>query len=250
MRRAILPAVLAALCAAPAMAGDDIRFAAAPGDPAAASVEAMVPAAKARIEGFFSQPFGEPLHVTLASDRAAFNAAFPAAWGMSQTECWMVGVGVADFLVLLSPADWAKEACEHDAADAGEAREILTHELVHMYHGQHNPTRDFTGADDIGWFVEGLAVLASGQLDAKRQAEAAQAIRDGAAPKSLATAWSGPHRYAVAGSLVQYVDETYGRATVVALLPAVTQADVLGKLGVTEPELLDRWKAWALKRAS
>jgi hypothetical protein len=220
-----------------------------PLDPAAAELRAFIPEAKARIERFFGKPFAEPIRVTLAPDRAAFNAVFPKAWGMDKTECWMVGVGVADFLALLSPADWGKEACDHDAADKWQVQSIVVHELVHMYHGQHNPTRDFTGADDIGWFVEGLAVYASGQLDHDRLARPEEAIRNGAEPTSLAKAWSGKYRYGVSGSLVAYIDATYGRETLNALLPATAQAQILGRLGLSEADLLARWKTWVISRA-
>lgn len=235
--------------AAPASKAGAIVFHATPGDPAAADTRAFIPVAKARVERFFGKPFAEPVRVTLAPDRAAFNAAFPKAWGMDKTECWMVGVGVADFLALLSPADWPREACDHDAKDTWQVHAIIVHELVHMYHGQRNPTRDFTGADDIGWFVEGLAVRVAGQLGHDRLSDPAEAIRSGAAPTALAKAWSGKYRYGVAGSLVAYIDATYGRKTLVALLPATTQAEILGRLRLTEAELLERWKAWVLARA-
>lgn len=252
--RTLLAAAAAACLAMPALAAPSSRsggvvFNATPGDPAAGEIKALVPDAKAQVERFFGKPFAEPVRVTLAPDRPAFNAVFPKAWGMDKTECWMVGVGVADFLALLSPADWAKEACDHDARDAWQVRAIVVHELVHMYHGQRNPTRDFTGADDIGWFVEGLAVHVSGQLGHDRMSDPAEAIRNGAAPAALAKAWSGKYRYGVSGSLVAYIDATYGRKTIIALLPAVTQAEILGMLGLTEAELLERWKAWVLARA-
>jgi hypothetical protein len=239
-----------AVHAAPAAAADGIEYAAQAGDPAAARVEAMLPAAKARVEGFFGSPFAEPVRVKLAPDRAAFDASFPKAWGMGKTECWMVGVGVADFLVLLSPADWSKEACDHDATKDQAVRDIVTHELVHMYHGQHNPTRDFTGVDDLSWFIEGLAVLASGQLDRGHNNDLDAVLRSGAWPTSLAKVWTGDYRYGMAGSLVQYIDQTRGRKTVVALLSATSQARVLKTLGVSEAELLARWKAWAEARAN
>ena len=107
--RTILAGLAAALLATTALAAHGPRagaivFKAAPGDPAAADTQAFIPVAKARVEHFFGKPFAEPVRVTLVPDRAAFNAAFPKAWGMDKTECWMVGVGVADFLALLSPA--------------------------------------------------------------------------------------------------------------------------------------------------
>ena len=219
------------------------------GDAGAADVVAMADDGKATVEAFFGKPFPEPIHLTVAPDRAAFSAAFPAAWGMGQTECWMVGMGVADFLVILSPADWPKEACDHDSANRDQVRGIVVHELVHVYHGQYNPTRDFTGMDDVGWFVEGLAVFVSGQLDHDRLSAAAAAVKAGTAPTTLATLWSGPQKYGLAGSMIAYVDATYGRQTVIDLLPMTRQDEILAKLGVTEAQLLDDWRAWLLKQA-
>ena len=237
------------LAAAPASSGpasSGIVVHAASTDPAAAEVTRMTAVGKSTIERFFGHPFSEPIRLTIAPDRAAFDAALPPAWGMGNSQCWMVGVGVADFLVVLSPTAWPKQSCEHDPRNVADTQRLISHELTHVYHGQHNPTRDFTGADDIGWFVEGLAVVVSGQLDNEHQTDAAQAIQAGAAPTALATAWSGRYRYGVSGSLVRYIDVTYGRHMLVALLAAKTQGEILGQLGATEPQLLDRWKAWVV----
>jgi hypothetical protein len=48
-----------------------------------------------------------------------------------------------------------------------------------VYHGQFNPTRDFTGVDDLDWFIEGLAVFASGQLTKERLEQMAAAAAAG-----------------------------------------------------------------------
>jgi len=93
--------------------------------------------------------------------------------------------------------------------------------------------------------VEGLAVLVSGQLDAEHRRDARRAIAAGLAPTRLATAWSGRWRYGVAGSLAEYVDRRWGRATVTAMLADTTQSGLLARLGVTEEELLSRWRASA-----
>jgi len=201
-----------------------------------------------QVEAFFHTRFAEPIHLTVAPSRAEFDAAFPASWGMGKTECWMVAMGVADFLVILSPSVWKTAACDHNPGDATEVQRIVTHELVHVFHGQHNPSRDFTGAEEIGWFEEGLAVLASGQLDQERMSRLVDAVRAGDVPKSLADTWTGPNRYGRAGSVVQYLDVKYGRKTIVALLPMVKQSVMLVRLGVTEEQLLRDWKTWLLSR--
>lgn len=215
-----------------------------PSDPARAVIEADAAIARTQIEAFFGQPFRQPVSIVIAPNRAAFDAALPTAWGIAPSQCWMVGVGVADNLYLVSPTAWTTDACEHSAADAQHVQDIVTHELVHAFHGQHNPSRDFSSAEEVGWFVEGLAVYVAGQLDRGRSSNPAEAIAAGAAPTSLAEAWSGRYRYGVCGSMVRYIDQTYGRATVRALLSATTQQHVLDRLGVSEAEFLTAWRAW------
>lgn len=234
-------------CAGTAQAQTVVDYRAAPDDPAAAQVEPILKQAVVAVEAFFGQPFVEPVHVTLARDRAAFDAAFPAAWEMGATQCWMVGVGVADFLVLLSPAVWTTQACDHSGS-AEEVRGIVAHELVHTYHGQRHPTRDFTGAEDAAWFVEGLAVLASGQLTQERLTVVRDAVRRGEGPTALAAVWAGPSRYGQAGSLVRFIDERYGRARLNDLLTARNSADLLLKMGTTEADLIRDWRAWLVRQ--
>ena len=41
-------------------------------------------------------------------------------------------------------------------------------EMTHVFHGHYNASPDFSDTDRIDWFVEGLAVYASGQCDAAR----------------------------------------------------------------------------------
>jgi hypothetical protein len=245
-RIASLLTALVLTAAAPAFAQTAVEFTAAPDDPAAARVEPMLREAVPAVEAFFGQPFAEPVRFVLARDRASFDAAFPPAWEMGATRCWMVGVGVADFLVLLSPDVWATQACDHSGS-AEEVRGILTHELVHTYHGQRNPSRDFTGAEDASWFVEGLAVLASGQLTDQRLAGVREAVRRGEGPTGLDSVWAGRGRYGQAGSLALYLDETYGRARLNDLLAARNSADLLSRLGTTEADLVRGWRAWLIR---
>jgi len=208
---------------------------------------ATLTAGRAAVESFFGAPFAGTFIVRVFPDRASLTAHWAAAWGVPdlRAECWMVASGVAGELALLTPRVWHSEACEHDPTDTASTRRLLWHELAHVYHGQHNPHPTFDGMDDLGWFVEGLAVLVSGQLDAEHRRDARRAIAAGLAPTRLATAWSGRWRYGVAGSLAEYVDRRWGRATVTAMLADTTQSGLLARLGVTEEELLSRWRASA-----
>ncbi len=149
-------------------------------------------------------------------------------------------------MVVLSPQAWKKQACEHDPEDAEATRQLVKHELIHVYHGQCNPTRDFTGVDDLDWFIEGLAVYGSGQLTADRLQRMQTAVKAGQLPDALSKVWNGPDRYAFAGSLVHYVDEKWGRATTVRLLRVRSTAEALSVLGTNEQALLAGWRALLL----
>jgi hypothetical protein len=188
--------------------------------------------------------FEDTVSVHVYPSRTAFSDGLRKTWGLPETSCWMVGAADDHALHLLAPDRWATEACEHDADDADHVRRLVTHELVHVYHGQANPSTDLGLLEEIGWFTEGLATYLSGQLEARHEGRAAEAIRTGREPARLADAWSGPFRYGVAGSLVAFIDAAWGRGTLVDLLRATSQAELLTALGVSEAQLLDRWRGW------
>jgi hypothetical protein len=197
----------------------------------------------ATVEKFFGRPFPKPFAVEILSGRSAFDDYFNRRWKIPKTEPWMVASGVADRMVILSPRVWKTEAQEHDPANVPHLRDLVAHELVHVYHGQHCPKPDFDGMDDMGWFVEGLAVLASGQLAHAHRTAAAEAIKAGQAPAQLAAAWSGRYRYGVSGSMVEFVDQRHGREIIRKLLAATTNAEALRILNTTETQFLADWKA-------
>ena len=223
--------------------GVTLEFADADSGVAAEMARIMV-TGRGAIDRFFGDPFVRPFTIRVFPNRSTLSTHWGLSWGVAnlQTECWMVASGVAGELALLSPRVWKTDACEHDIADTAATRRVLWHELVHVYHGQHNPRPTFDGMDDLGWFVEGLAVLASGQLESEHRDDARQAIAAGKAPGRLADAWSGRWRYGVAGSLVGYVDRTWSRGIVRAMLADTTQAALLSRLGVTEADLIAHWR--------
>ena len=219
-----------------------LQFQISPAEPSARQVEALARTSARRIEHFLGGRFLRPVDFRVAPTRAAFEAAFPPELGMGKSQCWMVGMGIGDRMVLLSPADWKGEACEHDPANAVELQRLIAHELTHVYHGQHNPHPDFAGEDDLGWWIEGLAVLVAGQLTPERVRDVRAAVAAGTAPSRLQAVWSGKLRYAFAGSLASYVDRRWGRAMTRRLLAATSSAEALRMLGVSELDLLREWR--------
>lgn len=214
-------------------------------DPAVeARIQNDLALAETRIEGMLGE-FRETVSVRILPSRAKFSQALAEAWGMSETACWMVGGADDRVLYLLSPGVWGEEACEHDPADREHLRLLVIHEAVHVLHGQVNPSDDLGLLTEIGWFTEGLATYVSGQLEARHSDSAAEAIADGETPSRLRDAWSGPHRYGVAGSMVAFVDEVWGRSMLRSLLSVTSEAELLSSLDVTEEEFLDAWMRWA-----
>jgi hypothetical protein len=47
----------------------------------------------------------------------------------------MVASGIANTLTILTPRVWKTEAAEHDPDDRDRFRELVAHELVHVFHG-------------------------------------------------------------------------------------------------------------------
>ena len=249
-RLALFAAASSALCLAPdcrSARAETFSLSAAGADAAAVEqVRADAVAGAARVESFFGAKFPRPFELIVAPDRAAFDAALPAEWGIAPTQCWMVACGVAEHLWILSPSVWREQACEHDPADAEHVRGIVAHELVHVFHGQANPSGDFSAVEGLDWFVEGLAVYASGQLEARHMLSASDALKAGAAPEHLADAWKGKYRYGVSGSIVRCLDRRVGRAVINKMLAATTQAEALSLAGMSEDELLSVWRASVL----
>lgn len=147
-------------------------------------ISGHVTAGMKTVETFFGTPFLKTLSADVYPNRAALDQEFDRRWKAPPTEKWMVAAGVADGLIMLSPKDWKAEATEHDGGDPRHVREIITHELTHVFHAQHNPRPEFDGMDDMAWFIEGLATYVAGQLGGPRLT-AKQAIEAGKAPKSL-----------------------------------------------------------------
>ena len=214
-----------------------------PGEKELALLQESLESGRKRIVAFFGKDFAKGFEVEVFPSRARFDAYFMGRWKLPKTQAWMVASGVGDKLTILSREVWKTQAAEHDPKDEGHYRELIAHEMVHVYHGQWNPTGDFEGMDDLGWLVEGLAVYVSGQLERSHRTAAADAVRLGKGPTSLAKAWSGRYRYGVCGSLVQYIDQKWGRATVEKLLGVTKPAEALAVLQVSERELLEGWVA-------
>jgi hypothetical protein len=139
---------------------------------------------------------------------------------------------------------WDSLACEHVYANTTKTQNLITHELVHVFHGQYNKSPDFSDVTDIDWFVEGLATYASGQCDATRISAVKEALTASKIPERLTKFWTGNLRYGLSGSVVMYLDATYGREKLIGLLKYNTLNNLLANLETTEAELLNGWQKY------
>lgn len=193
---------------------------------------------------FFGAPFDSSFDVYVYPDRHSLDSAWQIGWKMPdfRSECWMVASGISTKLDLISPKKWDLESCEHHYRDTLKTQNLITHELVHVYHGQHNASPDFSNTDGIDWFAEGLAVYASGQCDSVRIAEVRKVVQEDRVPSGLDNFWTGNFKYGLSGSMVQYIDQHFGRVKLISLLPYNKKEDILKQLNIKESDLIAQWK--------
>ena len=149
------------------------------------------------VKAFFGSPYSSEFSIWIHPTRHSLDSTWQKDWNMPdfKSECWMVASGVATKLDMIAPRQWDKLSCEHHYAEKEKTQQLITHELVHVYHGQHNGSPDFSAVEGIDWLVEGLAAYASGQCDPSRIAGVKKALLEQQVPSGLDGFWKGKHRY-------------------------------------------------------
>lgn len=74
--------------------------------------------------------------------------------------------------------------------------------------------------------------------------EVKAAIHANTVPTVLDNFWKGKIRYGLSGSVIMFLDKTYGRKKLLELLPFNKKTDILSHLTITEEELISRWKVY------
>ena len=199
---------------------------------------------KRRVEAFFQNPFKDHFYINIHPSRVSLDSTWQRDWGMPdfKSQCWMVASGIAAKLDIISPKQWDSLACEHSYSNPIHTQRLITHELVHVFHGQRNVSPDFSDLTGMDWFVEGLATYASGQCDATRSSEVKNALIRNEIPDTLSAFWSGKLRYGLSGTVVMYLDARFGRKKLSSLLRYNHLEDLLLTLETTESELLRDWR--------
>jgi len=200
------------------------------------------------VNAFFSSTYDKEFNIYVHPDRHSLDSSWQREWNMPEfkSECWMVASGTATRLDIISPKNWDKEACEHFYSETKKTQRLITHELVHVYHGQKNISPDFSNTEGIDWFVEGLATYVSGQCDSLRISEVKKAINENMIPANLENFWTGKIKYGLSGSVVMYIDNIYGRAKLIEILPLSKKQEIFSALKTSEPEFLNGWKKYIM----
>lgn len=205
---------------------------------------------RADVEAFFGRSFRSHFVVRVFPDRASLVAYWVGVWHAPSLDdgCGAVAAARGREITYLSPAAWPTDACGLDAG-SNQGAVILTHELVHVLHEHWNP-RLGEVAHAIPWFVEGLAVYASGQLRRDYAGRVKAAVVTGQAPTSLEDFWMDSLRYGLAGSMVAYLDIRLGRRGLDRLLTALTLTDILTAVGGSKADLLVGWRTYVATGSS
>ena len=96
----------------------------------------------------------------------------------------MVASGVADRIVFLPPRFCKTQAAELDPADAEHIRDLCSPRVGPALSWSTEPGGRIFDRMDLfcGWFVEGLAVYVSGQLERSHRTAARDALKAGKVP--------------------------------------------------------------------
>ena len=201
------------------------------------------------VVGFFSDSYRKTFSIYVHPSRASLDSTWQKDWKLTEftSECWMVASGISGRVDLISPRQWKDQSCEHDYNDKASTQKLITHELAHVFHAQVNRGKDFDNLDKLDWFVEGLAAYASGQLTKEKIQTVKIAIREKKVPSSLDDFWKGKIRYQLSGSIVQYIDQKWGRKKLETLMTRTKKSEVLTDLGISETDLLMAWEKWVMK---
>lgn len=195
------------------------------------------------VESFFNSPFQKPFEIVIHPDRSSLDAAWQKQFNLPEfkSECWMVASGDAFKLDMISPMLWETESCEHHFTDMEKTQKLITHELVHVFHGQWNKSPDFSETSGMDWFVEGMAAYVSGQCDEGRMSQVRTALEQHKLPEELANFWTGQFKYGLSGSMIMYLDTIYGKQRLLDLLKINCLKDLLAELDTTESVILFGW---------
>src|SRR5688572_1483154 len=178
-----------------------------------ADLHAHALSGRSSVEAFFGSPLNGAITLRVYPDRASLTTHWRSAWNQPdlQPECWMIASANDQLVVILTPRVWSSAACGHEGGNAQHVSRVIAHEIAHVLHRRVNTAPGFVGENDLWWFVEGVAVLASGQLDPAARSRVRALVLAGYSPTTPQGALNGSNGYDVVGSMVAFIDSHAGR---------------------------------------
>ena len=152
----------------------------------------------------------------------------------------MIATASRTGVVMLSPRVWASEQCGHSGT-AAEVSTVLTHEIVHVLHARSTTDAPFDSSLSFMWYREGVASFAANQYPITGLGASAASVT------SLASVQTIDNNYAIATSMVAFIDARFGRARNSGLLRYASTVEVLSDLGLTESQFLEQWREWCCR---
>ena len=198
--------------------------------------------ARARIQSFFDRTLEGSFTLTVYPTRDAVNAYWRAAFRVREDQlfCWMIATAGSTGVIMLSPRVWASEQCGHSGT-ADQVSTVLTHEIVHVLHARTTTNAPFDSSLSFMWFREGVASFAANQYSITGLGQSAASVT------SLASVQTVANNYAIATSMVAFIDARFGRARTASLLRYASTTEVLNDLGLTENQFLEQWREWCCR---
>ena len=202
---------------------------------------AVAEVARQQIESFTGEAIAGDFDVRIYPDREQFEAYWREVGFTPQ--CWMIARVTRTGIDMLAPRVWAADGCGHDGANTTEVQQVMSHEAMHVFHARVNPLPEVNHLASLKWLNEGVAVYSAEQLDASMRSQAAQFAAGDLSGVSLSSLGLTSVGYSVGGSIAEFIDQSYGRTTLLHALRAPSTTAVLDTLHISEPGLLASWKA-------
>jgi hypothetical protein len=201
------------------------------------------------ITSFFDTGFSKHFQIYVQPNRNAFDTKEQERRHnrFFKSECWLAATGTIEGINLLSPLRWQDEPCSGrytEYSDTVKTKKLFIHEMVHVFHAQHQQLNHTNDEVDF-WFLEGIAYYVSGQMDSTAARMVQTAFTNQRIPDHLSAIGQISDinlRYAVSGSLLQFISATYGKPLLRKMLVPDNEKDLQAVMPVSEKDLIGRWK--------
>jgi hypothetical protein len=151
-------------------------------------------------------------------------------------------------LVMLSPSAYEQHSVFEYRSD--EYRRLLAHEVTHMFEEYLAPNMETPPR----WWSEGLAAYLSGQWQHEDGYKFRQPVLQGLKVRSIPDVQeiqtSLELCYDWGWTIVMFIENIYGRETILRIVRECDNGDVFGMLGENIDTFQGKWKEWLLEESN